>query len=187
VKLRRILLETAGFFLLISLIYLLLFLFFRPQLEAAGRWTVDRLGLGGVFVFVLVVDCFIVPATADLLFPITVGWNPLALLLTMSAASILGGFAGFLIAGRLAHVKAVQQAVAYYRYRGEALIKRFGVWAVVIAGFTPVPYSTVSWIAGMAGVKPVPYLLASLSRIPRFFLYYAAIRGGLILVEGFAG
>jgi membrane protein YqaA with SNARE-associated domain len=177
VKLRRILLETAGFFLLIGLIYLLLFLFFRPQLEAAGRWTVDRLGLGGVFVFVLVVDCFIVPATADLLFPITVGWNPLALLLTMSAASILGGFAGFLIAGRLAHVKAVQQAVAYYRYRGEALIKRFGVWAVVIAGFTPVPYSTVSWIAGMAGVKPVPYLLASLSRIPRFFLYYAAIRG----------
>jgi membrane protein YqaA with SNARE-associated domain len=183
VNIRRILLETAGFFLAIAAGYLLLFLFFRPELEAAGRWTVEHLGLGGVFLFTYAVDTFIVPATADLAFPLTMGWEPVGLLLTMGSASVLGGFSGYLLAGRLAHLKFVQDAVAYYRHRGEQLIARYGVWGVVIAGLTPVPYSTVSWIAGMAGMRPGPFLLASLSRFPRFFLYYLAIRAGLIAVQ----
>ncbi len=160
----------------------MLFLFFRSELESLGQWTVENLGLAGVFAFVLLIDCFIIPATADLVFPLTIGWEPILLLSVVSAASIIGGFCGFLIARRLAHIKAVQDAVAYYRHRGEELIRRFGVWAVVIAGLTPVPYSTVSWIAAMAGMGSREYLMASLSRIPRFILYYAAIRAGLIAI-----
>ncbi len=183
VNTRRLIRNTVLFFVGIMLIYFLLFLFFREELSIAGTWAVENIGMPGVFIFVFLVDCFIVPATADLVFPLSMEWNPIALLMVMSAASILGGAGGFFIGGRLSHLKFVRKSVAYYRSKGENLIRRYGVWAIVIAGLTPVPYSTVSWIAGMVKMHPGLYLLASLSRIPRFFLYYAAIRAGLILLS----
>lgn len=187
VDVRRIVWETVGFSFVILAVYGLVFFLFRHQLEAAGKWTVSHLGMGGVFGYVYLVDTFIVPATADLVFPLTFGWEPVSLLLVMSVASMAGGLTGFLIARRLSHLKFIRNAVSYYRERGEALISRYGAWAIVIAGLTPVPYSTVSWIAGMMKLPVKTYILASLSRIPRFFLYYGLIKAGIVLASRAGG
>lgn len=185
-KLGTIFLQTLGFFAAVFAVYALIFAMFGDKVEAAGSQAAERFGYAGVFAFVYLVDAFIVPATADLLFPFTLSWPPIALLSVMSAASVLGGFTGFLIARRLAHVPFIQRSVAYYRVRGEALIARYGAWAVVLAALTPVPYSTVSWLAGMLKVSPKTYLIASLGRFPRFFLYYAIIKAGWLLGGSFA-
>ena len=182
-RIRKIVLETLLFFAAVFLVYIILMIFFPEEIKSAGSWAVERFGLGGVFVFVYLVDTFIVPASGDLVFPFTFGWNPVPLLAIMSLASMLGGFSGFLIARRLSHLKRIQDAVKYYRERGELLIKKYGAWAVVLAGLTPIPYSTVSWIAGLVNMPVQHYLLASISRIPRFILYYLIVQGGFTLLQ----
>jgi membrane protein YqaA with SNARE-associated domain len=170
--------RTALVLLLFFAGYLIVYLPFGNRLDEAGRFLIRHLGYPGVFIYVFLVDTFIVPATADIIFVYTPHWNPWALVLTISVASILGGFCGFLIGRSLSHFKLVTKAVDYYRERGTKLISRYGAWGVAMAAFTPLPYSTVSWIAGMLGLPANKYLLASLLRIPRFALNYAIFRGG---------
>ncbi|TVR00377.1 MAG: hypothetical protein EA403_11615 [Spirochaetaceae bacterium] len=151
-------------------------------IEEFGRRAVARGGLAGVFAFVFLVDTFVVPASLDLLFPVTIDWPPVPLLLVMSVASILGGFAGYWIARGFSRWRYVARTVAAYRARGEHIIERYGIWAVVLAGLTPIPFSTVSWIAGMVRMPPGLYALGALSRAPRIVIYYLLIRAGLTLI-----
>lgn len=102
----------------------------------------------------------------------------------MCVSSILGGFSGYIIGLKLNKLKFVRDFTYSYRDMGSHLIKKYGVWAIVIAGLTPVPYSTVSWIAGMLRLKPTSYLLGSLSRIPRIIIYYLLIKAGVTLISG---
>ena len=147
-----------------------------------GRRAVARGGLAGVFAFVFVVDAIVMPASLDLLFPVTMHWPVVPLLSVMSAASIMGGFAGYWIGRGFGRWRYVARTVATYRERGEHLISRYGIWAVVLAGITPIPFSTVSWIAGMVRMPAGLYLLGALSRAPRIVIYYFLIRGGLMLI-----
>lgn len=163
----------------------LLYAAFGSHFDTAGRWLSRHFGYAGVFFFVLLVDTFIVPATADIVFFFTGGWNPYLLVSVISLASIAGGWCGFLIGGSLTHLRWVQEMTAYYREKGDRLIWHYGAWAVALAAFTPVPYSTISWIAGMLSVSPKKYLAASLLRIPRFAIYYLVMRGGIAAVETF--
>lgn len=182
--LKKIFIQTLLFFSAVFGVYLLLIILFPDEIQALGDWAIERFKLGGVFAFVYFVDAFIVPASGDLVFPFTFGWPPIPLLLTICLASISGGLSGFLIARKLSHLKFIQDSVKYYREQGELLIKKYGIWAVVIAGLTPIPYSTVSWIAGLVNMPLHHYLLASLSRIPRFILVYLFIQGGFIFIQG---
>lgn len=161
----------------------LLYILFGRQFDIAGKWLSRHLGYAGVFVFVLFVDTFIVPATADIVFLFTENWNPFLLIGVISAASILGGFCGFLISRSLNHLDWVRSSTAYYRERGQRLIQRYGAWAVGLSAFTPLPYSTISWIAGILGIPSRTYLLVSLLRLPRFALYYLAFQGGIEVLE----
>ena len=64
-------------------------------------------------------------------------------------------------------------------HEGELLFKKYGVWTVVIAAFTPFPFKLVTWLAGMFEMRFSVFVLAvALGRIPRFFL---VAYGGLYL------
>jgi membrane protein YqaA with SNARE-associated domain len=54
---------------------------------------------------------------------------------------------------------------------------------VALAGFTPLPFSTICWIAGLLEVRSKVVLLAVLSRIPRIILYYYMIQGGIEILQ----
>ncbi|MGI9256395.1 MAG: YqaA family protein [Salinispira sp.] len=182
--LKKIIIQTLLFFLATFLVYILIIIFFPEEIQRLGSWAIDNFGLIGVFLFIYTVDTLIVPASGDLIFPFTMGWDPIPLLLTICLASIIGGISGFFIARKLSHLKSIQGSVKYYREQGEFLIRKYGIWAVVIAGLTPIPYSTVSWIAGIMNMPIQQYLLASLSRIPRFIVVYLLIQGGFNLAQG---
>ena len=151
-------------------------------LEARAAKLVRDGGLPGAFLFVLVVDTFIVPASMDVLFPLTRSWNPLGLLTTMSVASVLAGVLGYGIGRTLHRIPFVRNTVAGYWSRGAPLVERYGYRAVVVAALTPIPFSTVSWIAGMLKLSLRSYLKGALWRIPRVVGYWALLQAGLELL-----
>lgn len=168
-----------GFFLLVYAIGLY---FIKDYYFEIGRWVVDHLGLGGVALFSFGTDMFIVPFSVDILFPFVTQWPPVPLLATMSFASAVGGIGGYWIGRLLGHLPLVSLLTSRFSRESRHLVDRYGVWAVAIAGLTPIPFSTVCWIAGMVRVNPYLVVAASLSRIPRMIIYYLLIRGGLSVI-----
>lgn len=165
--------------LMVLLMYLLIYFLAVDQLHRWGMWLSRNFSYIGIGVFCYIVDTFILPTSVDILFPFVLDWPMIPLLLTMSTASALGGFSGYLIARFLFdHWKYVQRMVAKSRRRGEVIINRYGVYGIVIAGLTPFPFSTTCWIAGILKVPWGWAALACLSRFPRMVLYYYLIRGG---------
>jgi len=184
---KSLIIKTLLLAAVILVVYGILGLLFRDQLAKAGVWLGRELGYGGVAIYTFVVDAIIIPTIADVVFPFAMEWDPYILLSVMSAASILGGYLGYWIARSFNHFRYVQKVTSSYRNRGESLINRYGAWAVVIAGFTPIPFSTICWIAGLLKVPAGKVFLACLSRIPRMVVYYLLIISRFSLIERFAG
>jgi membrane protein YqaA with SNARE-associated domain len=88
--------------------------------------------------------------------------------------SVLGGLVGYAIGAFL-----FDQAEPYiiewgYQARFETVIAWFdawGFWAVLVAGFSPVPYKIFTIAAGVLNLAIIPFVLASIiGRGARFFL-----------------
>lgn len=182
-ELQSILIKTVIFFLIALAGYSLLFFTAGGFLKEISKKLAGAKGLFSIFLYVYVVDTLIIPATPDIVFTVAQNIPAFILITIVSIASMAGGFTGYLIGRYLNHFAIIQKLTSYYKKRGNRLITRYGPWTVAIAGFTPVPYSTISWIAGMFKISPKFYLLASLTRIPRLALYYAAIREGINLLS----
>lgn len=94
-------------------------------------------------------------------------------------ASVVGGLLGYTI-GLLAF-ETVEPWIHQWGY-GEAYLQarswfeQWGVWAVFLAGFTPVPYKIFTISAGVVSMAFIPFVIASLiGRGARFFLVATVI------------
>jgi membrane protein YqaA with SNARE-associated domain len=106
--------------------------------------------------------------------------NAIWLALLATGASVAGAFVGHWLGGRLGRPIAERLFPEKYIARGEALFERYGVWAILIAAFTPVPYKVFAILAGVLGFDRKLFLIASLvGRGARFLLI-----GALILAFG---
>ncbi len=89
-------------------------------------------------------------------------------------ASVVGGITGYLIGAFL--FEFVQPVLIDWGYqdRFETVMRWFevwGFWAVLIAGFSPVPYKLFTLSAGVLSLAFIPFILASIiGRGLRFFL-----------------
>ncbi len=88
--------------------------------------------------------------------------------------SVLGGVVGYLI-GAFLFDQAEPFIIAWgYQARFDTVIEWFGqwgFWAVLVAGFSPVPYKIFTIAAGLLNLAIIPFLLASvIGRGARFFL-----------------
>lgn len=173
----RIFVQTGLALGITSTVLIVLMLIFRSQIQSFGEWFIHRFGWWGFFGLSYFTDALIVPGSIDIAFPLLAqkGLNPVPVLALMCLGSILGGTTGWAIGHFFDHIQLVHRMVEYYRSKGEHLIKRYGFWAVVIASVSPVPYSTVSWIAGLMKVPFLTYTAASLFRIPRIVIMYLFI------------
>jgi len=103
-----------------------------------------------------------------------------ALLTTI--ASVVGGLLGYTI-GALAF-DAVEPWIDHWGYTGAYLqardwFEQWGVWAVFLAGFTPIPYKIFTISAGVVSMTFFPFVIASfIGRGARFFLVAAVIYYG---------
>jgi membrane protein YqaA with SNARE-associated domain len=104
----------------------------------------------------------------------------LFLALIATIGSVLGGILGFGI-GRYGGRPVVLKLFGEQKVSNvERLYKRYDVWAVFFAAFTPIPYKVFSISAGVCDLDLKRFALASLlGRGGRFFLV-----GGLLTVFG---
>ncbi len=108
--------------------------------------------------------------------------------LNATAFSVLGGLAGYAIGYLLFEalepwLKASQYWDAYLVARG--WFDRYGIWAVFVAGFSPIPYKVFTIAAGVASLSLPGFFVASLiGRGARFFLVAAVVRYAGPRVEG---
>ena len=108
-------------------------------------------------------------------------WIRYALLTTI--ASVLGGVAGYFL-GIWAH-EWLESTITTGGYvdkfeQAKYLFKTWGVWAVLAAGFSPIPYKLFTITAGLLSMAFLPFLIASaIGRGARFFLV-----AGLIAMAG---
>jgi membrane protein YqaA with SNARE-associated domain len=117
--------------------------------------------------------------------------NPLkawhfALLTTVS--SLLGGLLGYVIgATAFDLIMPYLQANEHYWQafqKAEAWFKDWGVWAIFIAGFSPIPYKVFTIAAGALAMPLLPFAIASfIGRGTRFFMVAGLMRWGGATME----
>ena len=102
--------------------------------------------------------------------------------LVTTVTSLLGGIAGYAIG--LFLFEAVKPLIIDLGYwdafeKGRTWFDSWGVWAVLIAGFSPIPYKIFTIAAGVAALNLPAFILASfIGRGARFFLVAGLIVAG---------
>ncbi len=102
--------------------------------------------------------------------------------LVTTITSLLGGIAGYAIG--LFLFEAVRPLIIDLGYweafeQGRAWFDTWGVWAVLIAGFSPIPYKIFTIAAGVATLNLPAFILASfIGRGARFFLVAGLVVAG---------
>jgi len=100
-----------------------------------------------------------------------------------TVTSVLGGLLGYLI-GHFAFELITPLVAEGGRYaesfaKAEAWFRAWGVWAIFIAGFSPIPYKIFTISAGVLHMALIPFLIASaVGRGARFFLVAALMAWG---------
>lgn len=104
----------------------------------------------------------------------------LALLTTLT--SVIGGLFGYLIG--LLSIEAVLPLIERFGQldayeTAVAAFQDYGVWFVILAGFTPIPFKIITIAAGALGAPLIGFVVGSLiGRGARFYLVAALIWAG---------
>ena len=95
-------------------------------------------------------------------------------------ASVLGGALGYAI-GFFLYDTVGAKIVEFYGYTAQfasfqSRYNEYGVWIVLMAGFTPFPYKVITIASGVTGLNFVVFMLASVAaRAARFYLVAALL------------
>ena len=85
----------------------------------------------------------------------------LLLALLTTVASVAGGLVGHWLGGRFGR-PLLRRLHSSKVERVESMFVRYGFWAIVIAGLTPIPYKVFTLSAGVFAVPRAQFVLASL-------------------------
>ncbi|RLA04257.1 MAG: DedA family protein [Gammaproteobacteria bacterium] len=134
-------------------------------------------------------SCFLIPPDV-MLAPMTLAKPQKAWFyaLITTVMSVLGGLLGYAI-GSFAF-QAVEPLLISWGYQ-EAYITatqwftKWGFWAILLAGFSPIPYKVFTIAAGVAAMPIIPFFIGSIiGRGSRFFLVAGLMRWGGEELEG---
>jgi membrane protein YqaA with SNARE-associated domain len=146
---------------------------FLEELRNVSRKLFSHYGLAGVALMVFVMDVVIQPISPDVvIISATLGGaNLLKAALVGAGGSVAAGIAGYFIGKKIGNKGLKGLFSPKHLEKGEALFKKYGMWAVAAGALTPVPFSAVCWSAGIYKMNfPVFIITTVLTRIPRFFL-----------------
>lgn len=176
---RSVVLRFAlGIVVLIALVGVLGW-FFRAPISALAASFVAEFGAPGVFVGMLFVDAYAFPPLAHepVLFVAHAGglsfWETVGV---AGTGSFLAGPLGYGFGRLLRRVPWVRRQLR--RSGVSPVMRKRGVWVVVIAALTPVPFSAATHAAGALRVTFWPFVLACTLRYPKVAAYLAIIRFG---------
>ena len=156
---------------------------FRRPLQALGTAFVERFGLAGMFVGSLLSDAFTIPIPPQfyLLTAVASGRPQLPAVIVCSVASMMGGALAYRLARPLSRLAPIARLLERTRPQADRLFARWGSWSVVVAGFSPLPFSGLCYTAGIYRMPLRLFALFLILRIPRLLVIYAAVRAGWAL------
>lgn len=163
---------------------------FGPLYEVVIKWSRHPHAvryLGGLSV--AEASFFPIPPDA-LLIPMVIARRDRAwyFALLTTIASTIGGVFGYLIGSILYDQVGIHVLEAYQADERFKTITHwfdsYGIWIILIAGFTPIPYKLFTITAGILSMSLFPFVLCSLvGRGARFFLISALIFWGGVRFE----
>ena len=128
-------------------------------------------------------SCFLVPPDV-MLAPMTLARPERAWFLAMltTVTSVLGGLLGYFIglfAFNMAEPLLISLGYMDAYIHAAEWFDQWGIWAIFLAGFTPIPFKIFTIAAGAANMALIPFLLGSfVGRGMRFFLVAGLVRWG---------
>ncbi|MBK7054912.1 MAG: VTT domain-containing protein [Leptospiraceae bacterium] len=179
--LRKLILQSVLAVVVIIGLVIILAHIVKEPITQFSKLFVDYLGVWGVGLGILVSDslpAFMVP-DAFLVFGVAGKLGDFEVILFSFAGSLIGGSNSYAI-GRYLIPKFEYGRNLIKKHEGQLLpyLEKYGMWAVVIAATTPLPYSWMSILVGSFKMSYSKFLLCSLTRLPRFAVYYYAIKFG---------
>ena len=179
--LKKLIIQSIlGILVVLVLIILLGKLIHEPILYFSQKF-IDIFGVFGVGLGILISDslpAFMIP-DAFLVFAVAGNLGDLEVITFASIGSLIGGSNSYLV-GRfiLPKLKIGRDMITKNETKLVPYIEKYGMWAVVIAATTPLPYSWMSFLVGSFKMSYLKFMISSLTRIPRFVIYYYAIKMG---------
>jgi membrane protein YqaA with SNARE-associated domain len=173
-SLRSLLIQGVSTAVAVVLCVILIAVLAREPAVQASDWIVDQLGLWGIAIAVILADTFTFPVPPDayLLAAVASNADELPILAVISVSSILAGNLAYFVGPLLQNVPILGKRIEKFRGRGELLFKKWGLWTVVVAALTPIPFSIVCWFAGIYKMPYRPFFIGTLTRFLRFALFY---------------
>ncbi len=144
---------------------------YQAIVQTVTAWALEWGYLGGFLVSLgetvilpLFPDPFILGAEA-------VGLGAWLMVGVICAGTILGAALGYALGSWLGHPVATRLFGKSNYTKAEKLMDKYGVWAVIITGFTPIPFKISVWLAGILEMPFGKFMLAVIiGRVPRFVL-----------------
>lgn len=158
---------------------------FKPLYDKVIAWSkhphAERY-LGGVS---FVESSFFPIPTALMLAPMVMAQRHRAWRLAAftTITSVAGGLFGYLI-GYFLYDQIGQHILAFYHLEDKFLqmkqwFDEYGIWLVLLAGVTPIPYKLFTITAGVLSMALIPFTLASLvGRASQFFIVAGLVKWG---------
>ncbi|MEZ4267864.1 MAG: VTT domain-containing protein [Myxococcota bacterium] len=159
---------------------------FRDPLELLSRRFVNTLGGPGVTLGFFLPDAFTIPVPNDAFsFFALVGGMPFwQIVAWATVGSWAGGHVSFGLGRGLGHTRRVADFLAHRGAEVHGLVRRYGVWALILAALTPIPYSIGCMAAGALHMPYAHFLAVSTLRLPRIAFYLWLIQLGVVSVTG---
>ncbi len=152
-------------------------------LRATTGNMVAATGLSGLLLVSIAESVFFpIPTAFFVTLLVALGSNPVMVTIVATTGSVAGAVVGHYL-GKKGGRPVLERVASEKHIRlVESWFQRHGVLAILVAGFSPLPYKVFTIASGVADMNPVHLVLASIpSRLAQFALF--AFFGTLIATE----
>ncbi|AIJ06145.1 lipoprotein B [Methanocaldococcus bathoardescens] len=153
------------------------------DLYAIAEQIVINYGYLGVFI-ISFTEAFIQPIPPDVFIigASFFGLNPIISAIVATIGSTLGGLFGYFLGDKLGHSVFVKLFGGKNLHKGEEFFNKYGVFGVIIAGISPLPYKVIAWLSGIFEMHKLLFTIGTIiGRLPRFLAvaYFGDILGNV--------
>ncbi|MFH0838399.1 MAG: undecaprenyl-diphosphate phosphatase [Patescibacteria group bacterium] len=141
-------------------------------LTAFVEAVIQQYGYLGMFLLTAM-EQFIFPIPVDVFFGFSIeqGLSYQHLMVIVLIATVSGSCIGYFLGRFLGHPALTWLVGKNKVDKGEAFIKKWGIWGVILAGLTPIPFKVMTWTAGIFEMPFGRFLFAVIvGRMPRYML-----------------
>jgi membrane protein YqaA with SNARE-associated domain len=179
---RRLILQTASVLVALGAAAAAAGRWLREPLLASGEAFVQRFGGPGVAMSWYLPDALPLPVVPDVFNAIALagGLSFGSVVLWATVGSLAGDTTGWLLGKLLKRTPWLDRILRGRQEQARQLLDHYGMWALLVAAVTPLPYSVAAWGCGALDMPLGRFWLVSLARVVRVSSHLWLIQKGLM-------